>query len=464
MNSSQTDLRFADNGSGVARRLGHAAEAVVGGAAVGALGLTDASVRWVGKSDSWILFLLLSKPLIDLTWNWRFFRIAEQGVNIQTFAGLFTIGLNAIAISISLSWRRLPQRVLIFLACALLSLLISPSSWGINEYLRLLTGTLFFYTAGPVLADPERFDRFAKGFLLIVAVPVVFSFGQLAGVLPYSYWDWAEGEQIGRVSGLYETPLGLVFLFIYAFPVALHIAFGRSQSLTTRSLAWIFLMLATLSLAFTYHRAGYIAIALEVIIWLYLSKGRKAAISLLAVLTLLTLLSMSWLRILYAPLEQVLQETTAIESDELLRGRGFQWVLYMNSFVSSGPVHWVFGLGGSVIAGVDEGDRSYVLSPNEPHNDFIRILHAYGIVGLLLYISILALFLRRALQLLKSCDSFPRTLALVTLPALIAVVILSITTEPMRYPTAVWYLFAVGSAMFCMGTNARTTQTPSLQP
>src|SRR5260370_30753073 len=111
MNSPQTGLRFADNGSGVARRLGHAAEAVVGGAAVGALGLTDASVRWVGKSDSWILFLLLSKPLIDLTWNWRFFRIAEQGVNIQTFAGLFTIGLNAIAISISLSWRRLPQRV-----------------------------------------------------------------------------------------------------------------------------------------------------------------------------------------------------------------------------------------------------------------------------------------------------------------------------------------------------------------
>jgi hypothetical protein len=53
---------------------------------------------------------------------------------------------------------------------------------------------------------------------------------------------------------------------------------------------------------------------------------------------------------------------------------------------------------------------------------------------------------------------------LVTLPALIAIVILSITTEPMRYPTAVWYLFAVGSAMFCVGINACTSQTPSLQP
>jgi len=46
----------------------------------------------------WVFFLLISKPLIDLTWRWRFIEIAEQGVNIQTLVSVFVILLTGLAL------------------------------------------------------------------------------------------------------------------------------------------------------------------------------------------------------------------------------------------------------------------------------------------------------------------------------------------------------------------------------
>jgi O-antigen ligase len=99
-----------------------------------------------------------------------------------------------------------------------------------------------------------------------------------------------------------------------------------------------------------------------------------------------------------------------------------------------------------------------VLSPDEPHNDFIRILHAYGIVGLALYVSILGQFFRKAISMLRDPEVFPRCLARIVLLALVSVVLLSITTEPMRYPSAVWYLFALASALYCVERPKRLTE------
>jgi O-antigen ligase len=182
-----------------------------------------------------------------------------------------------------------------------------------------------------------------------------------------------------------------------------------------------------------------------------MSHGRKTALAFLAVLALVIVLSSGWLRVLYTPVEEVLSGDTDITSGELFRGRGFQWFLFLNSYASSGPFHWVFGNGASIIAGYDPEDTD--VDSSEPHNDYIRILHAYGLVGLLLYLSTLALFLKRTVRLLRSAEEFPRTLARIMLLSLVAILIQSFMMEPMRYPTGVWYLFAMGSALFCVNAG-----------
>jgi hypothetical protein len=433
---------------GFSGRLGGAAATACGAAVVGAFALAGAFTNWVGNSTSWVFFFLALKPLIDLTWRWSFFRFSEQDVNTQAVVGLAVLSLNGVAVLKNAAWRRLPRRVMLMLAFASLSVVLSPSSWGFNELVRLLAGTTFFYTAGPLLAEPRQFDRFAKVFLWAMAVPVILSYFQWAGLLPYDYWDWLDGQSVGRASGTYPTPLSMSFFLYYAFPIALSMAGGKSQSAWTKGGAVVFLVLALGALAFGNHRTAYIIVALQIFTWLAMTQGRKAVAAFLAVLLLAAVLSFGWLQTLYAPVGTALSGESDMENGQLFRGRGFQWLLFLNSYASSGPLHWVMGNGASIIAGYDPEDTD--VDSVEPHNDYIRILHAYGMVGLLLYLSTLVLFFKRAFRLLRSAEEFPRRLARIMLLALIAIVIQSLMMEPMRFPTGVWYLFAIGAAMFCV--------------
>lgn len=153
-----------------------------------------------------VWLLLITKPLIDLTWRWRFANVAEQGVNIQTLVAMLGIAVTGLAIFL---WKRrlvLDVKVILFLTCASLSILLTPVLQGINELVRLLAGVSFFFTAGVVLDKEKLFDRFAKYFVLTVSVPVALSFLQKAQILPYDYWDWIGGHPVGRVSGTYQHP------------------------------------------------------------------------------------------------------------------------------------------------------------------------------------------------------------------------------------------------------------------
>jgi O-antigen ligase len=426
------------------------AAGVFGASAIAVFAIFLALAEWAATSTSWVFFFLAGKPLIDLTWRWSFFRFSEQSVNPQAIAGVAVLLLNGLALLKGAAWRYLPRRVLVMAAFACLSVLFSPSSWALNELLRLLAGVAFFYSAGPLLADPRQFDRFSKVFLLAMTVPVVLSYFQWAGILPYEYWDWLNNQAVGRASGTYPTPLSMSFFLYYAFPIAMSIATGKLQSGWARYGALGFLLLASGALAVGNHRTAYVVVALQVFLWLVMTRGRRAVLGFVATLVVIVALSAAWLQTLYAPVAGAISGDANFENGELFRGRGFQWLLFLNSYASSSPLHWVFGNGASVIAGYDP--EATDVDSVEPHNDYIRILHAYGAVGLLLYLSALALFFRKALQLLKSSAEFPRVLARLMLLVLVAIIIQSMMMEPMRYPTGVWYFFAIASALFCVKT------------
>jgi len=181
-----------------------------------------------------VWLLLVTKPLIDLTWRWRFATVAEQGINVQTLIGLLVITVTALAIFLRRQRIVLDTKVIFLVVFAVLSVLFTPTSWGINELIRLITGVSFFFIAGVVLSEEDFFDRFAKGFILAVSVPVVLGLLQKFDVLPFEYWDWIEGQAIGRVSGTYQHPLGLIYFLVYAIPLALYLLTKPSQSLRYR--------------------------------------------------------------------------------------------------------------------------------------------------------------------------------------------------------------------------------------
>lgn len=392
-----------------------------------------------------VWLLLITKPLIDLTWRWRFANVAEQGVNIQTLVAMLGIAVTGLAIFL---WKRrlvLDVKVILFLTCASLSILLTPVLQGINELVRLLAGVSFFFTAGVVLDKEKLFDRFAKYFVLTVSVPVALSFLQKAQILPYDYWDWIGGHPVSRVSGTYQHPLGMIYFLVYAIPLALYLLDKNSFSLRYRLFLWLFIGLSLVALAFTYHRTAIVTIGLGIWLWMVLTRKYGRAILLIALGGLLAFWLSEWLQILYANIFDIIQGRVAFSSGAFLRGRGMNWYLFLDSLFSSHPLFWLFGRGGSVAEGFVPGFGYW--SSNEPHNDFIRILHAYGFVGLGIYLAILFSFFRQSLCLRRAKDHFLHRLGTLMLVLLTNIVLLSITTEPMRYPTGVWYLFALGSVV-----------------
>jgi len=424
-------------------------------AAIGILVAGLVALYFAFSLRKFVWFLLITKPLLDLTWRWRFFTVAEQGVNFQTILGVLVIIVTALALFFRRKQLIVDIKLVLFLACASFSVLLTPTSWGINELVRLLAGVSFFFTVGVVLSRKDSFNRFAKYFVLTVSVPVILSFLQQAKILPFEYWDWIGSTMIGRVSGTYQHPLVLIYFLVYAVPLALYLLTKGSQPLRYRLLLWLFIGLSLVALTFTYHRAGLVVIGLEIWLWMILTKKYGRATLLIVLGCLLFVWQKDSLLLLYENVFDILQGRVAFSDDEFLRGRGMNWYLFLDSLFSSHPLFWLIGRGGSVVEGFVP--KFGYWSSNEPHNDFIRILHAYGLVGLGLYLTILVSFFWQSLYLRRRQDVFSRDLGNLMIIILVAIVLLSITTEPMRYPTGVWYLFAIGSVVSVQYRQLRRT-------
>jgi len=395
--------------------------------------------------NSFAILMLVSKPLIDLSWQTRFFHFSGQGVNIQSAVGVFAILVTLAAILTRPKAVVGSKAVCLFLCVALLSVIVVPTSVGVNELIRLFSGVSLFFIAGYALNNEKTFETFAKWFIAAVSIPVILSLMQVAGWLNYEYWDWIAGRRVGRVSGTYQHPLGLIFYLIYAFPIALYLLGRVRKHLYQQILLIEFLALATVALILTYHRTGLIVIAIEILLWLILTGRYKLAAVLMILGSCLMLGLKEKVIILYGNLFDILSGEIDFSNPAFLRGRSTNWYLFLSSFLDADFFSLLIGQGSSTAAGFVPNFGYY--SSVEPHNDFIRILHAYGLIGITLYVSILIRFCIDSFQLRRTNSRFSQDLGNVMVVAVVSFVLLSITTEPMRYPTAAWYLFALGSAV-----------------
>jgi O-antigen ligase len=465
MSSSPISIQSTDSAPSFAGRLEGTAAAIVGAGAVGTFAATNGLVRWLVRSDAWIFFFLVTKPLFDLTWRWEFFNIFEQRVNPQAILAALVVLFNSLAAIFGRRKPRYFRRVLFLLAVATLSVIITPTSWGVNELVRLFAGVSFFFTAGIVLCDENKFDRFSLFFLGIVCVPLTLSLLQVVGLLPFEYWDEVGGEMIGRASGTYQHPLECVFFLVYAVPVALYRWEKARQGSRERKFLAVFFLLTVVALGFTFLRAGWVTIAVELGIW-YALKGQIKKISLaIGALIVLGAVFSGWLSDFYQPATELVSGQTDLASGKFLRGRGLIWMNFVVSYARGGPVHWIIGMGGSVAD--TYLTELLTFGENEPHNDFIRILHAYGFAGLFLYLSLIVAFVREGLLLRKSSKPFRSGIGRILICSIVGILLLSLTAEPMRYPTGIWYLFVLASIVMFQtpGLNgAAVGRLPPLRP
>ncbi len=391
-----------------------------------------------------VLIFLTTKPLIDLTWRWSFPMLGRQEINIQALIGIWALAIIGLLSILQTKRLVLKAELIVFLALAFSSVLVSISIDNINELLRLFVGVSFFFVAGYVLDNEEMFDRFVQWLIVSVSIPVSLSFLQFLGVLPFEYWDYLDFEQVGRVSGTYQHPVNLTILLIYTIPMAFYLL-CKLNSWYYRLFLWLFIGLSLVAMLLTYHRVSLFVVSLGIILWMVLVKRYKVALLIFSLYVVVIFLFFDRILTLYSSAFDLLEGKVSFFDVGFLRGRGVNWYLFLNTLFSSPPWFWIIGRGGSFAEGFVPGYGYW--SFDEPHNDFIRILHAYGVAGLGMYILVLLSFFWMSIQLRCLEDNFSRLLGNLMIVFLGSIVIMSLTIEPTRYPTMAWYLFTTGSVI-----------------
>jgi hypothetical protein len=113
----------------------------------------------------------------------------------------------------------------------------------------------------------------------------------------------------------------------------------------------------------------------------------------------------------------------------MLHGRVGRWELMLENFFSQNPAAVLFGYPFSF-------EVPYNMVGVAPHNDFLRILFFTGIIGFVLYLSVLFLIYQRANSLNTYQKYIGVTMLLIT-------VLYSISVVPTYYPNYLYFMLSV---------------------
>lgn len=393
----------------------------------------------------WFVILILIRPFIDQYYELK--RIAPI-LSPLYWAGILTI-LFSIIISITVKTDKSTTRPYkIFLFWSILYVIALVLNFTLKNIWSLYTLAIFmkYITFVFLFFFLTRFVRTDREVLGIMTTFIYSCF--IIIILIIKSGDF-------KIIGLYDTVQNIAFYISLGYIANTYLYLKRS-SYGRREL-WRYFVGLTLVLAsfISLQHIATIAIVL-VITMIFLYYSRK--ISLIAMLSSMTFILIFWTLFGNMMVEDYIapQLNTEIEalkgeksSARMFHGRMSRWEVFIPMFFNLNPVAIGFGNAYGL-----ESDFDLLLESNI-HNDYLRIMLASGIIGLLLYLYFLYLIFRKA-RFMKTAERF-----LVT--SSIAVILLySVTAYPTIYTSVMYvtlsvFAFALKPIYFSSGEKKNIT-------
>ncbi len=290
------------------------------------------------------------------------------------------------------------------------------------KIIRLLNG-ITCYFAIPLIFKSDRDQK------LLLKVWFIYSiFPLLLGLyqIPTSQFDIQFISGAGglyRITGIYDDPAsiasaGIIFVLILLF------YFSKIRRNQNFFFLYLLLGLSILVVYRTYSRWGMISLAVFLILYsIYYKRKIVMIISFLLIFFVFFQTKSG----IYARFETEMSTREKFGDRLMFTGRvGLwekNWDEYINDYV---PFQKLIGY----------------RSLGNPHNDFIRILMDYGLIGLMLYVSLLtAIFLKLLKNILPGSDKsfLTKRLIFITFLSHIAFIIISFALTPSLWTDYQWF-------------------------
>ena len=390
---------------------------------------TIVSVVGLIISPYWgILFTLMAKPIIDVTWNCSF-----GGVNLLEIVGIAfpllllpRLSARCQSVSINNEIRWLAIGYLASYSMGSVTLALHGNHHLLGELLlRSLNGYLGFFLFACFYQDRKGFKILLLSLLIAGIFPVVMGLYQSAtGII------WQQRQTVGLIRrvGLYHDGFNMR---LYGFQTLAVILLYRSCFTPARKF-WDLLLFAYavgwLYVVFNlYSKAANLILVVWWITWSILRSKLHYLLWGSISLGVLWVVPGSPIR---QALETLFSKEIAFSSGDLednrrvLAGRGFIWEQCWENWKRQDPEHKILGTGAS---------------PGT-HNEFLRILFSAGLLGLIINIVVLTGTCLVLLKLIRSRGSAVDIIALMVFQMWL---VDCTGLHPGLYPTYQWFVWGI---------------------
>lgn len=336
------------------------------------------------KARTGVLVTFMSKPVIDASWSYFYAAISPvraTGVLLPVLVLMRCLGRDS----------RITRIPLFGLWTAYVAYSIFTYSFNVFEFgfikfielaFRALNGIVGYYMIQAYFSDSESFRKLLLGLIVAGFFPVFVGLYQaMTGVV------WHQDITIGlaRNSGFYhdiQTVRQYVFQTLTAIILYWSYFLKPGRDIMKKILIIGFTVACLIVLYKTYSKAAIMILAVWAIIW---TISRKQFVLMMVVVISLVSINIILGDRLSSETEQLFSRELAATDDSgmalsadeakkrTLAGRWYVWEKYLSEFMDRPVMFMILGNG----------------NPGASHNDFLAMLLSSGVIGLILYSTLL---------------------------------------------------------------------------
>lgn len=387
---------------------------------------------FVLKPSIGVLLLFISKPIIDATWaNEIIFGLHLTEITSVAFSFIAIVFLT-LQTKPSESIRNMPLKGiwLIFVADISIFSLFAVYTGGIfdglNLFFRHINAFVGFYFIQALFHDVQKYRQLLISLIIAGIFPIFVGVIQIFTDI-HIQWKDTTSEGIVRNIGFYHDAITIRHYALQTIFALLMYSSLMKTSLLKKTVALIFGVLAIVVLYKSYSKAGVATLASWAIIWTILQ--RKFVTLALVLLSVIGVVAYYAQEIVYE-VEQifrkeigVFQNTIAVE--RTFSGRWYHWEFLIDQWQDFSFLSQVFGSGRLALGA---------------HNDYIQMLYHGGVLGLIIYVSLLMIV---GAKIIKNIIAKADLISVGALMAFMMWMIDTIGLVPSAYSGYQWFVWGI---------------------
>lgn len=375
------------------------------------------------------LFLLMSKPIIDTS----FYKPLIFGLSLTKIVGAVIPLIVLVHVAFARRERRLQEMpmkgvwILFSVYVTFFSMVIIYNEGikdGVEVFFRHINMFCGYYLMQALYRNKEDIKRLLKILILSGVFPMASVIYQ---VVTGVHWEQQGIMQIGdltRSAGLYFHVMTARYYAYQSLVAMLLYTSIYARKGVINLILFLYGMAAVFVIISTYSKAGFVTLALMILIWVFFQKKYKLMLLMLA--TSAVMLPFFIGQILSALHTIFFLDVVSIgRAEGLLRGRLQLWTMLSEEWSRLSLIARIFS-SGTVMTGA--------------HNDYIQMLFHGGVVGLVIYLVLLA---TTGIKILKNLLEKVDPLATAALILYLSWLIDTVGLVPSGYPHYSWLVWGI---------------------